>query len=229
MAQSALTVTPPNPTPPTNLSTVGNTPPLDPAQAAADDGIPVAVPNSRLLTPVVDASYNEPSPNKFVFAAKTAAANTASAPGAGMSVDNEGKGTETLVTIAYTPPYSGGTAHQSLYTVGAGPTETAATRAAGPNAGHASSLTPTTPLTPTLTSVTAASNVSGSGYSTLTATGTNFKRDAVMNVNGQNYQTTYVSPTSLTCFALKRTTAGTLPVNVTSGGITTANQNWTLS
>ena len=32
MAQSALTVTPENPTPPTNMSFVGATPPLDPAQ-----------------------------------------------------------------------------------------------------------------------------------------------------------------------------------------------------
>jgi len=231
MAQNALTVTPPNPTPPTNLSTVGNTPPLDPSQPAVDDGIPAPVPNSRLLTPVVDASYNEPSPNKFVFAAKTAATSTPPAPGAGMSVDNEGKGTESLVTLTYPPPYSGGVAHNSLYTVGAGPNETLATRAAGPNATHASSLTPATVLTPTLTTATSAGagNVSGSGYATVTATGTNFKRDAVMNVGGQNYMTTYVSPTSLTCYALKRTTPGQVPVNVTSMGITTASQNWTLS
>ena len=51
MAQNAFTVTPPNPTPPTNLSYVGNTPPLDPAQPYVDDGIPAAIPNSRLLTP----------------------------------------------------------------------------------------------------------------------------------------------------------------------------------
>jgi hypothetical protein len=74
MAQNALTVTPPNPTPPTNMSFVGATPPTDPAQAAADDGT---------------------AGTWSVFAAKTAAA------GSGTSVDHEGKGTETVVTQSY--------------------------------------------------------------------------------------------------------------------------------
>ncbi|HEX3412874.1 MAG TPA: IPT/TIG domain-containing protein [Stellaceae bacterium] len=77
MAQSATTVTPENPTPPTNLSCVGATPPLDPAQAAVDDG------------------WVSPGSNYNVFAAKTAAA------GAGTSVDAEGKGNEVLVTQTY--------------------------------------------------------------------------------------------------------------------------------
>jgi hypothetical protein len=74
MAQSALTVTPENPTPPTNLSYVGATPPLDPAQPAVDDG------------------WVSPGSNYTVFAAKVAAA------GAGTSVDAEGRGTELSVT-----------------------------------------------------------------------------------------------------------------------------------
>jgi hypothetical protein len=77
MSQSPLTVTPENPTPPTNLSCVGASPPLDPAQAAVDDG------------------WVSPGANYNVFAAKTAAA------GAGTSVDAEGKGTEILVTQTY--------------------------------------------------------------------------------------------------------------------------------
>src|SRR4029077_2464780 len=77
MAQSALTVTVANPTPPTNFSFVGNTPPLDPAQPAVDDG------TAGSLT---------------VFAAKTAASSTGGAPGAGISNDHEGKGTEVTVT-----------------------------------------------------------------------------------------------------------------------------------
>lgn len=71
MAQSAVTVTPPNPTPPTNMSFVGATPPTDPAQAFADDGAAGAL---------------------TAFAAKTAAA------GSGTSVDHEGLGTEVVVT-----------------------------------------------------------------------------------------------------------------------------------
>ena len=39
MSQSAITVTPPNPTPPTNFSTtIGQTPPNAPAQTSVDDG-----------------------------------------------------------------------------------------------------------------------------------------------------------------------------------------------
>lgn len=38
MAQSAITVTPPNPTPPTNMSFLGQTPPNAPDQTTADDG-----------------------------------------------------------------------------------------------------------------------------------------------------------------------------------------------
>jgi hypothetical protein len=72
MAQSAITVTVPNPTPPTNMSFVGQTPPNAPTQLVADDGV------AGTLT---------------VFAAKTASADNANFP----SVDHEGKGTETVV------------------------------------------------------------------------------------------------------------------------------------
>jgi hypothetical protein len=81
MSQSALTVTPENPTPPTNLSCVGTTPPTDPAQAYADDG------------------YTSPGANTTVFAVKVAAA------GSGTSVEHEGRGTETSSTV--TPPATG--------------------------------------------------------------------------------------------------------------------------
>ena len=74
MAQNAFTVTQANPTPPTNLSYVGNTPPLDPAQAYIDDGIAAAVPNSRLLTPTNANTLNEPAGALTLFAVKVAAA-----------------------------------------------------------------------------------------------------------------------------------------------------------
>jgi trimeric autotransporter adhesin len=72
MAQSAITVTTPNPTPPTNMSFVGQTPPNAPTQLVVDDG------SAGTLT---------------VFAAKTASADNANFP----SVDHEGKGTEVTV------------------------------------------------------------------------------------------------------------------------------------
>ena len=72
MAQSAITVTPPNPTPPTNFSFVGQTPPNAPAQPAVDDGV------AGTLT---------------VFAAKVASSDNTNFP----SIDHEGKGTEVTV------------------------------------------------------------------------------------------------------------------------------------
>ena len=72
MGQSAITVTPTNPSPPTNFSFLGTTPPTAPAQPVADDGA------AGTLT---------------VFAAKTASSDNANFP----SLDHEGKGTETVV------------------------------------------------------------------------------------------------------------------------------------
>ena len=73
MAQSILTTTPPNPTPPTNFSFLGQTPPNAPAQPAADDGTAGTL---------------------GLFAAKVASVDNANFP----SVDAEGRGTEVSVT-----------------------------------------------------------------------------------------------------------------------------------
>lgn len=195
MAQSALTVTPENPTPPTNLSFVGTTPPTDAAQAYADD------------------AYTSPGANTTVFAVKTAAA------GSGTSVDHEGRGTETSVTI--TNP---ATAYQQpvpTIMVGCGPAYSV-----NPNQNHASSLTPAYANNPTLTSVSAG-GASGTGNATCTATGVGFTRQSVLNINGINYPTTFGSSTSLTASAPKKATSGNLPVVVITGGaVQTAPQNW---
>jgi hypothetical protein len=74
MAQSAITVTPPNPTPPTNMATfLGTTPPTSPAQTTVDDGA------AGPLT---------------AFAAPRASADAANFP----SVAHEAAGTEVVVT-----------------------------------------------------------------------------------------------------------------------------------
>jgi IPT/TIG domain len=201
MAQSALTVTVANPTPPTNFSFVGNTPPLDPGQAAVDDG------TAGSLT---------------VFEAKTAAASTGGAPGAGISFDHEGKGTEVTVTAP------GSIAAAPTIAFSAGPVyNTQALRDAGPNANHASYLSAT--VTPTITGLSAG-GASGAGTTLLTVTGTNFTRASVVQVNGINQTTNFVSATSLTVTnAPKKATSGNVPVTVTStedGGVTTAPTNW---
>ena len=221
MAQNAFTVTPPNPTPPTNLSYVGNTPPLDPAQAYIDDGIAAAVPNSRLLTPTNTNTLNEPAGALTAFAVKVAAANTAGAPGAGVSVDHEGRGAE--VPLSVTSTLQSGATWTTTWVVLNPPAYSN-----NPNGTHASSLSAT--VTSTLTGVTGASNVSGVGTTSLTATGTLFNRSSVLYVNGIAQNTQYVSPTSLTvATASKKLTAGTLPCYVVTNGGQTSTVNWTLT
>jgi hypothetical protein len=192
MAQSALTVTPENPTPPTNYSFVGTTPPTDPLQAQVDDGA------AGSLT---------------VFAAKLAAA------GAGTSVDHEGKGTEVTATAASTNPSAIG----QLVSFSCGPVLTPGTMPT-PNASHPSCLSNAS--VPTIGSLSAG-GASGVGTTLLTVTGTNFNRASVVNVNGVPQTTNYASPTSLTVTnAPKKSSAGNVPVTVTSGGSTTAPTNW---
>jgi hypothetical protein len=237
MAQSALTVTPANPTPPTNLVYVGNTPPLDPAQAYVDDGIAVAVPNAKLLTPANANTPNEPDsqttwPVGITFATSTAAANTAGAPGANVSNTHEARGTETSSTAASANPQPAPLGQLKM--VGVGPAITVASRAAGPNQSHASSLTPATPLTQTTTGASGASNVAGPGTTLLTVTGTNYDRTSQVWLNGVKQQTNYVSATTLTVTnAMKKQAAGagTLPVYVISdsSGVQTATVNWTFT
>jgi hypothetical protein len=114
--------------------------------------------------------------------------------------------------------------------VSCGPVATQATRDAGPNASHASTLSGS--AIPTTSAASGASNVSGAGTTLLTVTGTNFNRSSVVYVSGVAQTTNYVSATSLTVTnAQKRATAGTLPVTVVNGaGGTPSNAtNWTFT
>jgi hypothetical protein len=258
MAQSALTVTTPNPTPPTNMSCTGATPPNVPNYTKNTylnwcgvgqdvSGSQRGVPLNTNPPPFFDDAAGGVG-NGQTFAAATAALasgtgatsggtentypGTGAAPGnflgavpASASAAAEAAGTETLNTQSYSAQIY---APIPLTTLGVGPALTAAAIAAGPNANHASTLSPTT--APTLTSASGASNVSGAGTTTLTATGTGFNKQSVIWSNGIPYPTTFVSATSLTCTAPKKATAGTLPVKVVTGGvIETATVNWTFT
>lgn len=233
MAQNTLTVTAANPTPPTNLSYVGNTAPLDPAQAVADDGITAATPNANSSAAANGHTPNEVAGTTYAQASlitlptSTAAANTGGAPGAGISNTHEARGTETSTTAASAVPNPIG--QQKM--IGVGPALSAGVMPT-PNASHLSSLSPSSPTTPTTSSATGANNTAGVGYTTLTVTGTNYDRTSVVYINGVKQITNYVSPTSLQVTnALKRTTAGTLPVYVVkeSSGVQTSSVNWTLT
>lgn len=240
MAQSAATVTPPNPTPPTNLSCTGSTPPNPPnytknTYAEVDNW---GTGTNSFPPPYFDDgtagalnAYAAATSALASGSGATAGGTEGTYPGAAAgavpassSAAHEEAGNVTTVTAAVPNPSPAG----QLVTVSDGPAvDTVAKREGGQNALHASYLGAGAS---TLTSVTGASNASGIGTTTLTATGTNFRRDSVINVNGIPQNTTYVSATTLTAGSVvKRTTAGTLPCTVTTGGITTAPQNWTLT
>jgi hypothetical protein len=140
----------------------------------------------------------------------------------GTTVAPEGAGTETVVTATSPNPSAFG----QLKSFSSGPALTVGVLPT-PNASHASSLSGAS--TATLTGASGASNVSGVGTTLLTATGTNFNRSSVIYISGVPQTTNYVSATSLTCVAMKRTTAGTLPVTVSTNGTQTASVNWTLT
>jgi len=252
MAQSALTVTPPSPTPPTNMSCTGATPPNVPNFTKVNYANMFNLDaNGRPQSPY---GVNPNPPPYFddgaagavgTFATNTAAlasgtgatsggtentypGATGGAVPASTSVAHEAAGTETSATatgnISYT--YPGGGTQDTGKMYGVGPALTAASIAAGPNASHASTLSPAT--NPTLTSI--ATIASGGGTGTCSATGTNFTRQSVLVVNGVSYPTTFVSATNITATTAKRPTAGTWPVYVITGGVvTTLTVNWTFS
>ena len=246
MSQSALTVTTPNPTPPTNMSFTGATPPNPPNYTKNTYAEWLATTkNVTYPPPFFDDGVAGPLPT---FAANTAALASGSGATAGgtegsypgaaagavpasTSVPHEAAGTEVLVlapgNIVQTYP-GGGTLNMSQ-SASVGPALTAAAIAAGPNASHASSLSPAT--NPTLASITPGSSVSGVGTTTLGVTGANFTKQSVIWVNGVAQTTTFVSSTSLTAAAVtKKTSAGPWNVIVVTGGVVqTAPVVWTFT
>lgn len=246
MTQSALTVTPPNPTPPTNMSCVGATGPNPPNYTKNTY-------NDTKNWGATAPTYPPPFFDDGAAGALTAfAANTAalasgagataggtenSYPGSGTgnpppinflgavpastSVPHEGAGTESISTAP------GSRVEAPTVSVGVGPASTVATRQAGPNATHPSSLSPANPTT--LTSVATAA--SGTGTTPCVATGTNFTPQSVIYVNGVAQTTTFNSSTQLTApTAPKKATAGTVPVYVITGGVVqSATVNWTFT
>lgn len=263
MAQSALTVTTPSPTPPTNMSFTGATPPNvpnftrgtynDPKNWSSvnpkdfpppyfDDGsagsLVAFAANTAALASGTTAADNAGSAPGFIGTANGGAGGTgvnntlgtypgaaAGAVPASSSVAHEAAGTEVVVTATVPNPSPNG----QLQTVSVGPTMTSAIRDAGPNASHASSLSPAT--NPTFTSFTAGSSVSGVGTTTLSCVTVGATKQSVVYVNGVPQTTVFVSSTSLTCAAVtKKTTPGNWNITiVTAGVVETAPRVWTFT
>jgi len=87
------------------------------------------------------------------------------------------------------------------------------------------------PTAPVLTGISPASTIAGSGSLTLTATGSNFTNKAVVQVNGANRSTTFVSDTQLqaTLTAQDVANAGILSITVSSPGGTSSALTFTVN
>ena len=247
MAQSAITVTPKNPTPPTNFGT-----------GYANTGLPTNMPpNLAFLDTVygtLDATPGGPASGdpwhpgvttlNGVSTGNTAAPylddGTASnvlafaAPNSGTAA--EGAGTEVAVTQTYaasvlvpgsaatylptgqTPAWAAGDAGGPVRTFSCLGNFTGV--ANSPNGSHASSLSPLGAQT--LTTATPGNTTAGAGNTTLAIVGTNFTPQSVVWYGGVAYPTVFNSATSLSVAAVpKKVTAGTVPVYVVTGGATT--------
>lgn len=242
MAQSALTVTPPSPTPPTNFSCTGATPPNVPnyTKNTYNDSKNWGMGTVHPATPYSPTYPANPPPyfdDGSAGALTTlATATSALASGSGAtaggtegtypgaangavpassSAAHEGAGTETVVTA---PGSRAECPTQSVSVLGS--------YTSTPNGSHASNIGAA--VTPTITGLSAG-GTAGAGTTLLTVTGTNFNRASIVNIDGVPQTTNYVSATSLTVTnAPKKATAGNKAVTVTAGvgGVTTAPTNW---
>jgi hypothetical protein len=230
MAQSATTVTPGNPTPPTNFmagyANSGGPPSAAYASTVWNDPWHPGNTGTDWLAnhPAYPSGVTNPTAPPYLDDGAATAATAFGAPASGAA--HEGAGTESVNTVTY--PSSIFLPAGALVTVGAGPNLTANTMPT-PNASHPSSLFPAT--NPTLTSITPGSTVSGVGTTTLVCTGTGFTPASKIYVNGVLVPTTFTSATSIAATnpVTKKTSAGTWPVVVQTGPVVTAAQSWTFT
>jgi hypothetical protein len=250
MAQSPLTVTPPNPTPPTNYSFTGTTGPNPPNYSKTTYAD--YTDNTKFDTPANNPFYDDGTAGSLVaFAANlaaltqgvgsgaTAGGTEGSYPGAAngavpaaTSVAHEGAGTEVVWTNTYTTG-TPGDPDAPIGISGAPPLQAVSCLGAyttNPNGTHASSENTAPTAAPTITGLLPVAPTATGGSTTLTVNGTNFRNGAVVNLAGVPQQTVYVSPTQLKVMnAAMRSTAGTTAVTVRVGTTTTAATNWTFT
>jgi len=172
MAQSAITVTPPNPTPPTNMATfLGTTPPTAPAQTVVDDGAALAV---------------------TLFAANRASVDQANFP----SLPHEAAGTEVIVTapgsVAVAPTVS-------VSVLGAYTTEPNRQHASSLTPATASTVASITPTTAAAGAGTQLITVTGTGFTPNSRIWANNQERTTTYVSATSLTTTVPkSPTATT-------------------------------
>jgi hypothetical protein len=240
MAQSALTCTPPSPTPPTNFGFTGATPPNPPNYTKLTYQNYVGA-IGALVSPSNPPPYFDDGTagSLIVFAGNVGALASGTGATSG-GTENTYPGTGTGVNSVGAVPASTSVAHEGA---GSEVTVTApGSRAecptiafsdlgnytnlvtSSPNTAHASTLSGS--AVPTIGSLSAG-GVSGAGTTLLTVTGTNFNRGSIVYINGIPQTTNYTSATVLTVTnAPKKATSGNVPVTVYSNGIMTASTNW---
>lgn len=241
MAQSTTTVTPPNPTPPTNMGTgIANAgPTTPPPNTAFVDAV------YGTITPGGDPWHPGKSPNTvppYLDDGTAATALAFAAPNSGAAA--EGAGSEVVVTQTYAAsvlvPGSAATylptGQTPAWAAGdpGGPVRTFSDLGSyvggstSINESHASKVAGT----PTISALSQQNTASGAGNVSQAVTGTGFNRTSVIYVNGIEQTTTYTSATSITAATVaKKLTAGTWPVVVINGDTRrqSASFTWTFT
>lgn len=216
---------PPAPSSDTTSATIAGTP-----TTAGSYNYTVQVTDSTPVIPMT-AQQNYAgtvAPNITSISPTTVAAGQ---PGFTLTVNGAGFGSDSVVNFNATALTT--TVVSSNQVTAAVPmslTTLAGTDSVTLTSGGATSNAATFTVTPTVSSLSPGSATAGGPAFTLTVNGTGFSSGATVNFNGTSLAATVVNPTQLTASvpASLITTAGMLPVSVTSGGLASNAVNFTV-
>jgi len=157
---------------------------------------------------------------------------TAGQPGLTLTVNGFGFGMDSVVNFngtALTTTY--GSSTQVTASIPASLLTVAGTASITLTSAGATSNSVGFPVSPTVTSLSPSSATAGGPAFTLTVNGSGFQSGAMVSFNGTTLSATVANPTQLTASvpASLITTAGTVPVTVTSGGLLSNALNFTIN
>jgi hypothetical protein len=156
---------------------------------------------------------------------------TAGQPGFTLTVNGAGFGSDSVVSFNSTAlSTTVVNSNQVTASVPMSLTTLAGTDSITLTSGGATSNAATFTVTPTVTSLSPNSATAGGPGFTLTVNGTGFSSGATVNFNGTTLSTTVANPTQLTAAvsASLISSAGSFPVSVTSGGLTSNSVTFTV-